>query len=141
MVPFSLRILRRFGWHNDYYNFTTASARIMTNLKELPIGPSAPEVVHAVVEIPRGSRSKIEYDAELEVFKLDRVLFSAVHYPVAYGFIPSTMWHDGDPLDVLVGDRLFLEPADAHPPVDSVKEFHTITPKTISPQRHEGPKK
>ncbi len=102
MVPFSLRILRRFGWHNDYYNFTTASARIMTNLKELPIGPSAPEVVHAVVEIPRGSRSKIEYDAELEVFKLDRVLFSAVHYPVAYGFIPSTMWHDGDPLDVLV---------------------------------------
>lgn len=59
-------------------------------------------MVHAVIEIPRGSRSKIEYDPELEVFKLDRVLFSAVHYPIAYGFIPSTMWHDGDPLDVLV---------------------------------------
>lgn len=74
----------------------------MANLKHLPIGTSAPEMVHAVIEIPRGSRSKIEYDPELEVFKLDRVLFSAVHYPVAYGFIPSTMWHDGDPLDILV---------------------------------------
>ncbi len=74
----------------------------MQNLKQLPIGSAAPDMVHAVIEIPKGTRSKIEYDAELEVFKLDRVLFSAVHYPVAYGFIPSTMWHDGDPLDVLV---------------------------------------
>jgi len=72
------------------------------NLKCLPIGENAPEIVHAVIEIPKGSRSKIEYDPELEAFKLDRVLYSAVHYPVAYGFIPSTLWGDGDPLDVLV---------------------------------------
>src|ERR1041385_338684 len=74
----------------------------MSNLKHLPIGPSAPDVVHAIIEIPKGSRNKIEYDEELEAFKLDRVLFSAVHYPVAYGFIPSTHWDDGDPLDILV---------------------------------------
>src|ERR1051325_382426 len=74
----------------------------MSNLKHLPIGTSAPDVVHAIIEIPKGSRNKIEYDEELEAFKLDRVLFSAVHYPVAYGFIPSTHWDDGDPLDILV---------------------------------------
>ena len=74
----------------------------MPNLKSLPIGENAPEIVHAVIEIPQGSRSKIEYHPEMEVFKLDRVLYSAVHYPTAYGFIPSTLWHDGDPLDILV---------------------------------------
>jgi inorganic pyrophosphatase len=72
------------------------------NLKNLPIGPNAPEMVHAIIEIPKGSRNKIEYDADLEVFKLDRVLFSSVHYPTAYGFIPSTLWDDGDPLDILI---------------------------------------
>jgi inorganic pyrophosphatase len=74
----------------------------LSNLKNLPVGPEAPDIVHAVIEIPKGSRNKIEYDVDLEVFKLDRVLFSAVHYPVAYGFIPSTLWDDGDPLDILV---------------------------------------
>ena len=74
----------------------------MSNLKNLPIGPEAPDVVHCVIEIPKGTRNKIEYDPELEIFKLDRVLFSAVHYPAAYGFIPSTKWHDEDPLDALV---------------------------------------
>lgn len=74
----------------------------MSNLKNLPIGPNAPDVVNAVIEIPKGSRTKVEYDPELEAFKLDRVLFSSVHYPTAYGFIPSTLWGDGDPLDILV---------------------------------------
>jgi inorganic pyrophosphatase len=72
------------------------------NLKNLPIGKDAPNVVNVIIEIPKGSRNKIEYDPQLEVFKLDRVLFSAVHYPVAYGFIPSTLWDDGDPVDILV---------------------------------------
>lgn len=74
----------------------------MPNFKNLPIGKDFPNVVNAVIEIPKGSRNKIEYDVELEVFKLDRVLFSSVHYPVAYGFVPSTMWDDGDPVDILV---------------------------------------
>lgn len=74
----------------------------MANLKELPIGDNAPEEVNVVIEIPKGTHTKIEYDPKLEVFKLDRVLYSAVHYPTAYGFIPHTLWEDGDPLDVLV---------------------------------------
>ena len=74
----------------------------MQNLKHLPIGNEAPQIVNAIIEIPRGSRNKIEYDPELGVFKLDRVLYSSVHYPVAYGFIPGTLGGDGDPLDILV---------------------------------------
>ncbi len=58
--------------------------------------------VEAVVEIPRGSRNKYEFDHERGVFRLDRVLYSSVHYPTDYGFIPGTLSLDGDPLDVLV---------------------------------------
>jgi inorganic pyrophosphatase len=86
------------NWHKALISFLST----MSNLKHLPIGPSSPDVVHAVIEIPKGSRNKIEYEEDLEAFKLDRVLFAAVHYPVAYGFIPSTHWDDGDPLDILV---------------------------------------
>ena len=58
--------------------------------------------VRAVIEIPRGRRSKIEFDPELGAFKLDRYLYSASHYPGDYGFVPNTLADDGDPLDVLV---------------------------------------
>lgn len=60
------------------------------------------EKVFVIVEIPKGSRNKYEYDAEKQVFKLDRMLFSSVHYPSDYGFIPETLAEDGDPLDALV---------------------------------------
>ena len=72
------------------------------NLENLPPGPNPPEIVHAVIEIPRGVRNKYEYDPEYQVFRLDRVLYSSVHYPAAYGFIPGTLAADGDPLDILV---------------------------------------
>src|SRR6266404_6936710 len=74
----------------------------MTNYLNLPIGKSAPDEVNAVIEIPRGQTNKYEYDKELNVFRLDRNLYSPVHYPGDYGFIPSTLADDGDPLDVLV---------------------------------------
>ena len=74
----------------------------MVNYLELPIGAKCPEVVNAVIEIPLEGISKYEYDKELHVFRLDRNLFSPVHYPGDYGFIPSTLGDDGDPLDVLV---------------------------------------
>ncbi|MDP4198390.1 MAG: inorganic diphosphatase [Bacteroidota bacterium] len=74
----------------------------MQNLKDVPIGANAPDVINAIIEIPRGSRMKVEYDPELGLFRLDRVLYSSVHYPYSYGFIPSTLWGDGDPLDILV---------------------------------------
>ena len=72
------------------------------NYLELGAGDHAPEVLRIVTEIPHGSGCKFEYDKELHVFKLDRMLHSPVHYPGDYGFIPSSLSDDGDPLDVLV---------------------------------------
>lgn len=74
----------------------------MTNYLTLPAGEGAPDEVNAVIEIPRGQTNKYEYDKQLHVFRLDRNLYSPVHYPGDYGFIPSTLSDDGDPLDVLV---------------------------------------
>ncbi|MBZ0172147.1 MAG: inorganic diphosphatase [Phycisphaerales bacterium] len=55
-----------------------------------------------VIEVPQGSKNKYELDKETGLLRLDRVLYSAVHYPANYGFIPRTFCDDGDPLDVLV---------------------------------------
>lgn len=55
-----------------------------------------------VIEVPMGSKNKYELDKETGLLKLDRVLYSAVHYPANYGFIPRTYCEDGDPLDALV---------------------------------------
>ena len=74
----------------------------MVNYLELPVGDRAPEVFRVVIEIPLDGTQKFEYDKQLHVFKLDRNLHSPVHYPGDYGFIPSTLSDDGDPLDVLV---------------------------------------
>lgn len=65
--------------------------------------------VVVIVEIPQGSRNKYEYDAELGRFRLDRMLFSSVHYPSDYGYILGTHAPDGDPLDamVMVGEATF----------------------------------
>jgi inorganic pyrophosphatase len=60
------------------------------------------DVIEVVVEIPRGSRNKYEFDRKRGVFVLDRVLYSSVHYPTDYGYMPGTLSEDGDPLDVLV---------------------------------------
>ena len=58
--------------------------------------------VDVFIEIPEGSRNKYEWDHEIGGFRLDRMLFSAVHYPGDYGFVPNTLSGDGDPLDALV---------------------------------------
>ncbi len=65
-------------------------------------GKDAPEVINAIIEIPFGSKSKYELHKESGLLKLDRVLYSAVHYPANYGFIPQTFCDDEDPLDILV---------------------------------------
>jgi inorganic pyrophosphatase len=75
----------------------------MLNLwHDIPAGIHVPDAVTAVVEIPSGSRNKYELDKATGMLKLDRVLFSAVHYPGDYGFIPRTLHEDKDPLDILV---------------------------------------
>lgn len=72
-------------------------------LHALPVGPKPPSIVTAVVEIPKGSVNKYEYDYKTGYFRLDRVLRQTIFYPTEYGFIPQT-WNakDDDPLDIMV---------------------------------------
>jgi len=72
-------------WHDTYLDDTTVAT-------DFPV----------IIEIPKGSKNKYELDKETGLLRLDRVLYSAVHYPADYGFIPRTYCDDGDPLDALV---------------------------------------
>jgi len=72
------------------------------NYKKIPVGKKAPKRVNCVVEISRDESAKYEFDEKLGAFKLDRILKSAMRYPANYGFIPSTLAEDDDPLDVLI---------------------------------------
>ena len=80
-------------WHDTYLDDTTVGT-------DFPV----------IIEIPKGSKNKYELDKETGLLRLDRVLFSAVHYPANYGFIPRTFCDDGDPLDALVLGQEPLHP-------------------------------
>jgi inorganic pyrophosphatase len=66
------------------------------------IGGDSPRLVSAIIEVPKGSKTKYELDKKSGLIRVDRVLFSSVHYPANYGFIPQTYCDDHDPLDILV---------------------------------------
>ena len=135
----------------------------MANYLELPVGPKSPEVFNVVIEIPLEGINKYEYDKDLHVFRLDRNLYSPVHYPGDYGFIPSTLGDDGDPLDVLVlvdspsfpgcvlearpigmlemldqgqGDEKILCVGKGNPRYDKVKEYSEIYPHVLKEITH-----
>lgn len=72
------------------------------SLLEVPLGPNPPLEINVVIEIPKGSTNKYEVDARTGVIKLDRVLYSPLFYPFDYGYVPQTLYVDGDPLDALV---------------------------------------
>lgn len=72
------------------------------DIKNLPAGSDYPEKFNVVIEIPKGSRNKYEYDEELDVIKLDRVYTAAMSLPYDYGFIPQTRSEDGDHLDAIL---------------------------------------
>ena len=76
--------------------------RMINAWHDIPAGANPPERLTTVIEIPTGSRNKYELDKDTGMIKLDRVLYSAVHYPGDYGFVPRTLHEDGDPLDMLV---------------------------------------
>src|SRR5262245_9009666 len=82
----------------------------MHPLHDIHVTGAIAEFVPAVIEIPKGSKLKYEIDKRTGMLMLDRVLYSSVHYPANYGFIPQTHAGDGDPLDILV---LMQEPV--HP--------------------------
>jgi len=72
------------------------------SFKHITVGDKCPQIVNAVIEIPKGSHNKYEYDEKTDEIRLDRVLFSAVFYLTDYGFIPQTRSEDGDHLDIMV---------------------------------------
>lgn len=69
---------------------------------DVEVGEEAPELVRTVIEIPKGSKNKYELDKHSGLIRVDRVLYSSMHYPANYGFIPQTYCEDHDPLDILV---------------------------------------
>src|SRR6184192_848491 len=69
---------------------------------DVELGDAIESGFRAIIEIPKGSKVKYELDKRTGLLWLDRVLYSAVHYPANYGFLPQTYCDDGDPLDVLV---------------------------------------
>jgi inorganic pyrophosphatase len=77
---------------------------------DVEIGVGYPDIVNAIIEIPKGSRAKYELDKKTGLLKLDRVLYSSFYYPVNYGFIPRTYGDDHDPLDILVISQIDIQP-------------------------------
>lgn len=79
------------------------------SLLNVKIGDKAPEEFNAIIEIPKNSQNKYEINKENGMVMLDRVLYSPMHYPADYGFIPETLAEDGDPADVIIlgSDPLF----------------------------------
>ena len=69
---------------------------------DVEVGDTPERSFQCIIEIPQGSKNKYELDKHTGLLRLDRVLYSAVHYPANYGFLPRTYCEDGDPLDVLV---------------------------------------
>ena len=69
-----------------------------------------PDLVPAIIEVPKGSQIKYELDKKSGLVKIDRVLYSAVHYPANYGFIPQSFCDDNDPLDILVLGQVSVAP-------------------------------
>lgn len=79
------------------------------NLELIETHERSPKIVNAIIEIPKGTSAKYEYVADLDTFQLDRCLPSSMQYPCSYGFIPSTLAEDDDPLDILVYNDIPLE--------------------------------
>src|SRR5436305_174744 len=74
------------------------------------VRPTIADSFPVIIEVPMGSKNKYELDKESGLMRLDRVLYSAVHYPANYGFVPRTFCDDGDPLDVLVFSQEPVQP-------------------------------
>lgn len=77
---------------------------------EVSVGENPPEVVNAIIEIPKGSRAKYEIDKASGLIKLDRVIYASMYYPLNYGFIPQTLGDDHDPLDIVVLTQVTVVP-------------------------------
>ena len=73
----------------------------MNLVNRIPIGKESPNVINCIIEIPKDTNAKYEYDEELDIFRLNRCLYSSMRYTSSYGFIPQTFALDDDPLDIV----------------------------------------
>ena len=69
---------------------------------EISAGDKTPDLINVIVEIPKGSKNKYEIDKETGLIKLDRAMKTSQDYPFDYGFVPQSLWEDGDALDVVL---------------------------------------
>jgi inorganic pyrophosphatase len=69
---------------------------------DVSVGKKVPDEFNVIIEIPKGSHNKYEIDKETGLIALDRANYSSAPYPFDYGFVPQTLWEDGDPLDVVL---------------------------------------
>ncbi len=83
----------------------------MNLLHDVSYGEDAPSVINVIIEIPRGSKNKYEIDKDTGLIKLDRAMKTAQDYPFDYGFVPQTLWDDGDALDVVMLTTYALAPS------------------------------
>jgi len=81
----------------------------MNLVDDIPIGDDYPDIINCIIEIPKGTSTKYEYDEELNIFKLTRCLYTSMTYTGSYGFIPQTHGLDNDPLDVVVYNNIPLQ--------------------------------
>ena len=109
-------------------------------------GPDFPRILRMIVEIPRDSTNKYEYDHVLGLFKVARALYSPMHYPGDYGFIPGTIAEDGEPLDVLslvsvpsfTGCLCYVRPIAVLDMYEESGPDHKIIAVPHNDPRHEG---
>lgn len=73
-------------------------------------GNQEPDMVNGIIEIPKNTKAKYELDKESGLLKLDRVIYSSMHYPANYGFIPQSYCDDKDPLDILILSQIKIVP-------------------------------
>src|SRR3989339_795313 len=77
---------------------------------DVELGEKAPEEINVIIECPKGTKNKYEIDKETGLIKLDRAMKSSQDYPFDYGFVPQSLWDDGDALDVVLLSTYPLAP-------------------------------
>jgi len=120
----------------------------MNLVKKIPIGDKFPDIINCIIEIPKGTSAKYEYNEQYNTFQLARCLYSSMIYTASYGFIPQTHALDNDPLDIIVYNNIPIQTGalvEVRPiaaldmtdngdkdfkvvavPVSHVKEYHTL---------------
>ena len=81
----------------------------MSLVNRIPIGKECPDEINCIVEIPKDTNAKYEYDEALDIFRLNRCLYSSMRYTSSYGFIPQTFALDNDPLDIVIYNNIPIE--------------------------------